>query len=693
MSLSKMIEPSKPWSVAEFQQYRPYITRFVDDNIVPLIENDNNEIRRLLIHGEVKSGKREIVEYIAKRDEGSQQRVHMFLSSFHRTADENQRKELAQHNLIVCSIINKEVADKAIKKISDILREGKVIIIHLDECDYGTGSRQNLKTIYGRFKQNKSVITILYSATPEELLFSQDITQSEEDDKFIDEIYEEGLRLYYIAPSNYCGAKRFVDEGLVIDAKPFFEKTINDTFKLSCQGKSIIADAKSNIEELIQMREEENYLATKAKKEGNIEEYNKHKVNASKITIKNIIQLRLTYKTFGLTNLRNGLRSLEAFVKNKHLFPELDDCIVILDKSDYKTEEMLSGIIIEQVQWGERKYWESKIDNKLIIVVNEQTSTRSTEWAFHDRVFATHDYRPNISYGTIAQAQLRVAHYYGKTYREFQRIRVYGHLKTFLLAAKMISVIEYLNDDWKKILIKKDSFIIGENVIFKHEGKEYDAKIVSYDSEDNKYVVKFIMNGKSFKALNVGKGDIKAKKESKKFNIKNSNDDTIHSYYNEEYNEETAEKILEELGCNIKIELSSRVKGKSKSVLKIESKFIECDETNVSSCIQKHIKDDESLPKKEVREHNFNTSSLFSNFEINENGEKIYKGNLRSIKDVYSHEAIRVQRWGFNEENKKPRLTVCYNEGRLGLCLRYTKGEKEEVTTLSSYLSMYQPLK
>ena len=279
MSLSKMIEPSKPWSVAEFQLYRPYISKFVDDNIVPLIENDNNEIRRLLIHGEVKSGKREIVEYIAKRDEGSQQRVHMFLSSFHRTADENQRKELAKHNLIVCSIINKEVADKAIKKISDILREGKVIIIHLDECDYGTGSRQNLKTIYGRFKQNKSVITILYSATPEELLFSQDITQSEEDDKFIDEIYEEGLRLYYIPPSNYCGAKKFIDEGLVIDARPFFEKTIDNKYTLSCQAKSIIADAKSNIEELMQMREEENYLASKAKREGNIEEFNKIKDN------------------------------------------------------------------------------------------------------------------------------------------------------------------------------------------------------------------------------------------------------------------------------------------------------------------------------------------------------------------------------------------------------------------------------
>ena len=693
MSLSKMIEPSKPWSVSEFQQYRPYITKFVDDNIVQLIENDTNEIRRLLIHGEVKSGKREIVEYIAMRDKNSQQRVHMFLSSFHRTADENQRKELAQHNLIVCSIINKEVADKAIQKISDILREGKVIIIHLDECDYGTGSRQNLKTIYGRFKQNKSVITILYSATPEELLFSQDITQSEEDDKFIDEIYEEGLRLYYIPPSNYCGAKRFVDEGLVTDAKPFFEKTISGTFKLSNQAKNIISDAKSNIEELMQVREEENYLASKAKREGNFEEFNKHKANASKITIKNIIQLRLTYKTFGLTSLRNGLRSLEAFVKNKHLFPELDDCIVILDKSDYKTEEMLSGIIIEQVQWGERKYWESKIDNKLIIVVNEQTSTRSTECAFHDRVFATHDYRPNISYGTIAQAQLRVAHYYGKTYREFQRIRVYGHLKTFLLAAKMISVTDYLNDDWKKIQIKKDLFSIGENVKFKHEGIEHEAIVINYNEESNQYDLKYTSYGKNMKALNVEKKLIKAKKESKKFNIKNSNGDSIHSYYNEEYNEETADKILEELGCNIKIDLSSRVKGKSKIVLKIESKFIECDETNVSSCIQKNIKDDESLPKKEVRDHNFNTSSLFSNYKTNENAQKIYQGMLRSVKDVYSYEDIKVQRWGFNEENKKPRITVCYNGEKLGLCLRYTKGEKEEVTTLSSYLSMYQPLK
>jgi hypothetical protein len=54
-------------------------------------------------------------------------------------------------------------------------------------------------------------------------------------------------------------------------------------------------------------------------------------------------------------------------------------------------------------------------------------------------------------------------------YREFQRIRVYGHLKTFLLAAKMISVTDYLNDDWKKVQIKKDVFSIGEKVKLKHQ--------------------------------------------------------------------------------------------------------------------------------------------------------------------------------------------------------------------------------
>ena len=104
-----------------------------------------------------------------------------------------------------------------------------------------------------------------------------------------------------------------------------------------------------------------------------------------------------------------------------------------------------------------------------------------------------------------------------------------------------------------------------------------------------------------------------------------------------------------------------------------------------------NVRNNEGLPES-VRSHNFRVDSYFNDFEISENGWKIYKGNLRDIKQVYTYEFMQVQRWGFSDANQKPRLTVCYEGDKLGVCMRYTTGEKEEVTTLSSYLSMYQSL-
>jgi hypothetical protein len=132
---SALTNSPKPWAVADFQRYRPYITNFVDSNIVPLIECQEYDIRRVLIHGEVKSGKREIVEYIARRDHGSEIREHIFISAFHRKADESQRRELEQHNLKVFSIISMEVAKEALRYINERVSQGKKIILHADECD------------------------------------------------------------------------------------------------------------------------------------------------------------------------------------------------------------------------------------------------------------------------------------------------------------------------------------------------------------------------------------------------------------------------------------------------------------------------------------------------------------------------------------------------------------------------------
>ena len=146
------------------------------------------------------------------------------------------------------------------------------------------------------------------------------------------------------------------------------------------------------------------------------------------------------------------------------------------------------------------------------------------------------------------------------------------------------------------------------------------------------------------------------------------------------------------MGCNIKTDLSSRVKGKAKIVLKIKTLFIKCDENNIETEIQTHIKNNMDLPQT-VREHNFNTSILFNNYIVCEDGQRKYMGILRGDRKIYTYEKMKKERWGFSLSNNSPRLTVCYDGYNLGVCLRYNRnGEREEVTTLSSYLSMYQPL-
>jgi hypothetical protein len=90
----------KPWSVDQFEEFRPHMTSFVRSKIVPLLnQHDSSSVSRVLIHGQVKVGKREIVEYIAVRDSINQFRTHVFISSFHRKADESQRDELETHGI------------------------------------------------------------------------------------------------------------------------------------------------------------------------------------------------------------------------------------------------------------------------------------------------------------------------------------------------------------------------------------------------------------------------------------------------------------------------------------------------------------------------------------------------------------------------------------------------------------------
>jgi len=408
-----MSEPPKPWPVADFEKYRPHLTTFVRTIMLPLLEG--SQCRRIILRAPVKCGKREIVEYIATRDLiNKATRVHAFLSAWHRVADEDQRDELATQNMTVFSITTQKKVNDFKKWLTKQLQEGKSVVLHLDECDHGTGSKQMLSKVWSDIRNSGRITNILYSATPEEVLYSGEV-EDEEYQAMIEEFMGEGEHVEYTPPEGYCGPGRFLKEKLVHEAIPFFDKR-DDVYTLTSQGKEIVT------------RLREGMAVTPSR---------------------NMIVLRLSYSLIG--GKKKDIKANKAiyqFLSNISDFPELSDFLIVVDKSD-KTVVKNSRISIEKIQWSDPNYWRRQASGIPILLVIDQTCSRSTEWACHNRIFATHDFRNIVQYSTISQAQERVNHY-ERRYGGFQPIHIYGHTRTFKLSAGLIDYATFLKDDWKK---------------------------------------------------------------------------------------------------------------------------------------------------------------------------------------------------------------------------------------------------
>jgi len=398
----------KSWSIAEFESKRRELTDFVREKVVPLIER---KVRRILIRAPVKSGKRDMVEYIAMRDLNSKaKRVHAFISAWHRQADSEQRVELKNHNLAVFSIISDKNVESFLKWREVHISLGYEIVIHLDECDYGSADNQKMSMIWPYIRSDPKISVILYSATPEEAMFSQEF------DEILEE-FDTHSCIVYTPPEGFCGPSKFLEEGLVHDAQPFFH-TING-LHLSNQAKEIIGNLRT-----------------------------------CKDPRRNIIILRLTHSLGG--NKKEN-KAIHTFLDRLTEFEELTDFDIIVDKDKSQS----SRVISEDIRWSSKSYWDEKGTDKPLLIVIDQTSTRSTEWFCHDRVFATHDYRPTITYVVVSQAQERVNHYSQK-YGDFQPIHVYGHKRSFLLSAGQITHDEYLTHWHMRKVNKRDVFKIQD---------------------------------------------------------------------------------------------------------------------------------------------------------------------------------------------------------------------------------------
>ena len=682
---SNFNKTEKPWSVDQFEEFRPHMCSFVRSQVVPLL--NQHELKRLLIHGQVKVGKREIVEYITVRDSHNQFRIHVFISSFHRKADASQRDELELHGISVFSIHSHRRKIAAIQFISEQLdsNPNMRVVIHWDECDYGTGHRQNLADVFKMFRDHNRVFNILYSATPEEMLYSSEITVNRDtENSFISDFYEDGTVVKYIPPHGYCGAQKFLDENLVQQATPFFEAT-SSGINLTEQAKTILSDATLAMKRVNRRRRNLIDRIEDAEEDGDSETAKNLKCELRQISVRNIISLRLSYflgdddddddecsETSSITGSESTKgKAIYTFLIKSQFVDELKDVIIIADKHDVKELEALPNVTTEIVQWSQKKWWDKQKDDKLIIIVNDQTSTRSTEWVCHNRMFATHDYRKRLTFNTVLQAQLRPAHY-EQNYGGFQPIRIYGDVKTFRFAVGEINAAEYLNSEWHIRKIPKSDPPLYR---IKHDNDTKNQKM-------SMPVVSISIGG----AIVTYQG------------IPNNNG----------YTSEVAQKILVQLGGtnNGNSKMSQRVRGNSKQTPDIYAKFYPCQPENLHSVLNS-IKNDSEQVRGTVEEtgpagikiktegvftisrylagHTF-SETVFDHPDLISGS---YMGNLRGFK-VLQYDRLQNEKWGIRIGYETIRLTVCYNDGVLGLCLRFATGKMKEVNDLEAYKSMYQ---
>ena len=600
MSSRPKKDDKHPWTREQFEEQRPELTAFLRSEV--LVHLDAG-IRKLLIFAPVKSGKREMVEYAAKRDQQEYpNRVHIFITAFHRISDEKQRKEIEAHGVKVFSLTSLKNANLCMAWMNAEIEKGREIVPHFDECDFGSGDKQVVSQIYSAFKENTKVFFILYSATPQEVLFSGEVDHPEFQemvDDLLDTAFEaNGKHIKYTPPATFCGPARFLDEGLVSEATPFFTVT-SEGISLTAQGREIIAGLRQSVQ------------------------------SGSK---RNILFLRLSYAGEGPKGDRKENKAIYKFLTNCHSVPELqgDDCIIYADKTeDYAPDAASPNVLMERIQWSSDLYWKAKPKDGILIVVADQTSCRSTEWRCHDRMYATHAFRNTTTFSNASQADERPNHYIGDIWPEFQRIKIFTHLKTFQLSADRISYAEYIKQEWcpKKV---------------------------------NKLTA------------------AKLKLTADHFTINSTSSGTPHPEYSGRYLAAERDRILMKLGCYSIIRVSPRVAGTIKEVPVCETEFY--------PCTPKMFEALKNTLTERFPGHRFIDPFVESAKKGLDQG--FYKGYLREWK-VYDYKQEIVTQPGWGIKPGHPRLTICKNDGVQGVAIRFHTGVTKRVNSMMAYQSMY----
>ena len=194
-----------PHTAHWFSSNRSEIVAFGNDVILQIQAGK----RHIAIKAPVKSGKREIVEYISARSKQLGMKHSMFyITALNRKDVKSQKEELEKYTINTHCISGDIQCYDAIEAIE--LSDYSISCI--DECDYGSGKRQKMAPLFNKFIDIVPHVFLYFSATIEETSVSAiknrpDFHQME-----------------FIPPPTYRGAKWFLDNGLVFPPSSFFEK-------------------------------------------------------------------------------------------------------------------------------------------------------------------------------------------------------------------------------------------------------------------------------------------------------------------------------------------------------------------------------------------------------------------------------------------------------------------------------------
>jgi hypothetical protein len=217
------VDDVHPHAASWFDMKREEIVGFITDVRGAV----GNAKRHILVKAPVKSGKRELVEYLSVAE--PEYRVK-YVTSLNRKDVKSQKEELEMYGIRTHLTNSSDAVAAAITDISIDVERGRTVVACFDECDYGAGNRQKMSSLYEEFIDEVKVVKVYFSATAHETEASNLSTRAD------------FTAMTFVPPPSYCGAAYFLENDLVFRPTPFFEMDAG-TLDVSAHGLRVIQES------------------------------------------------------------------------------------------------------------------------------------------------------------------------------------------------------------------------------------------------------------------------------------------------------------------------------------------------------------------------------------------------------------------------------------------------------------------